>query len=146
MDHEVKSAAKFWALISAALILLGCVNVNVPKRTRVDIGRGRYEADTTGKSYDKPGKSAAYDPNEGKKISKKQAYRLARAVAQEHKVFLPDYKIKHKEIDDNYWILFECKYPNSKNTWQNHFAIRVSKFGVVKFYKRPLPERKTRKK
>ena len=145
MDRDVRSAAKFWSLISAALILLGCVNVNVPRKTRFDFGGGSYSSDTTG-GDSRSKKVDEYKPEDGKEISKKQAYSLAKAVAQEHGVFVGDYKIKDKKVEDNYWILFENKYPNSKNTWQNYFAIRVSKFGDVKFFKRPLPEKKTRKK
>ncbi|MCK5113673.1 MAG: hypothetical protein KAR11_02790 [Phycisphaerae bacterium] len=68
------------------------------------------------------------------KVKKKEAYRFAEKLARRHGAKLGEYKIKDKKIDGNYWILFERENPR-RRSWKNHFAVYVSKRGVVTFYK-----------
>ena len=68
------------------------------------------------------------------KVKKKEAYRFAERMAERHGASLRNYEIKDKEIDDNYWILFEDKAPRGRS-WKNHFTVRVSKRGIATFYR-----------
>jgi hypothetical protein len=69
------------------------------------------------------------------KVKKKEAYQFAKQMAHDYGVSPRNYEIKDKKIDGNYWVVFEDERPQRGRAWKNHFAVRVSKYGVVTFYK-----------
>jgi hypothetical protein len=70
-----------------------------------------------------------------KRIKKDNAYEIAKKLARKEDANPHEYKIHDKEIDGAYWVLFEHKNPSRKRGWKNHFAARVSPFGMAMFYK-----------
>lgn len=69
------------------------------------------------------------------KVEKDEAYKYAKAMARNYGARPRHYEIHDKKINNNYWVLFEHKNPKRGRDWKNHFAVRVSKYGVGTFYK-----------
>ncbi len=70
-----------------------------------------------------------------KKVKKDEAYKYAESMARSCGAQPRHYEIHDKKIDDNYWVLFESKNPGRSRGWQDHFAVRVSKYGIGEMYK-----------
>jgi len=106
-----------WAgLVAAVLLAGGCINIKGPETVKV----GDKE----------------YRPRDkGDKIGKDEACDIAKRVADDEGASTRRYDIRDKKIGDVYWVLFEHKNPSRKRGWKNHFAARVSPFGMAMFYK-----------
>ncbi|MBN1554894.1 MAG: hypothetical protein JXA11_09120 [Phycisphaerae bacterium] len=69
------------------------------------------------------------------KIKKKKAVDIAKRLAKGEGADLKKYDIHDKEINDNYWVIFDTKSYKKKAGWKNHFAVRVGKRGLADVYK-----------
>jgi hypothetical protein len=87
------------------------------------------------------GRSTLYKPSarpggaSRRKIKKDDAYDVAHRIAHREGVRVKGYEIHDKEIDGNYWVIFETKKYRKKAGWKNHFAVRVSRNGLAEIYK-----------
>ena len=122
----------FWAtgLIAGFIAISGCVSVSAPKQ--VDIG---------GESVYREKKSRSKKTHDSQKINKDEAYTIARDKAINQGAHLREYDIHDKKVQGQYWIIFERKEPSRRNTWKNHFVVRVNKRGWSKLFKPSRRER-----
>jgi hypothetical protein len=87
------------------------------------------------------GRSTLYKPSarpsgaSGRRVDKDDAYDIAHRIALREGTRLKGYEIHDKEIDGNYWVIFETKNYRKKAGWKNHFAVRVSRYGQADMYK-----------
>jgi hypothetical protein len=126
------------AAMLAGLVLTGCVSVKVPDvnvdapgvRVRTNDDQSRRDDDR----YDEPDRR---DEPPTKKVSKDEAYSIAKTVARREGVRPGEYEIHDKEIGDVFWVIFERKRPRG-DEWRDHFTIRVAPDGAVEFYRTGL--------
>jgi hypothetical protein len=124
------------ALLACLGLFAGCVNVDVPDvdvdapgvRVRTNDRSDRYEND----DYDDPGRGSSRQ-----KVSKSEAYSIAKSVARREGVRSGEYEIHDKEIGDVFWVIFERERPRG-HEWRDHFTIRVAPDGEVEFYRTGL--------
>lgn len=87
------------------------------------------------------GRSTLYKPSPRdsgvnvRKMKKDRAYDIAHRIAHREGAHRKGYEIHDKEIDGNYWVVFETKKYKKKAGWKNHFAVRVSRTGQAELYK-----------
>ena len=141
MDLKLRRIFRLWGALMCSIILLGCINVNVPKKTTVDIGGASFERD----QFDQPRTDMNAREPKRRNISKKQARAMAHQLIRDHGVSLSEYKIKDEKVEGNYWFIYENKRPRENKNWRNCFAVRVTPSGDISFYKRPAPNPKTKK-
>lgn len=140
MKH-IKKSANILALGLLAIFVTACVNVNVPRRTRVDVNAGGYDY-TSDDMTDDP----TSPTGKVRKISKKRARQYADQLVLDNNLNPDDYKIEDEKVRHNYWFIYEARKPGKPGDWRNHFAIRVSPQAEISFYKRPAPMRKSNRK
>jgi hypothetical protein len=116
----------------------GCVSVRVPDvdvdapgvRVRTDRDRAHRDDEEIAlpRNDDEPGR---------KKVSKDEAYAIAKTVSRREGVRPEQYEIHDKKIEDVFWVIFEQKNPRGDD-WRDHFTIRVAPDGAVEFYRTGL--------
>ncbi len=121
------------AVATIAFVLGGCINVKVPD---VDVDAPGVRVQTNG---DRADRSDRYDEDRygepaRDKVSKSEAYSIAKTVARRQGVRPEEYEIHDKEIGDVFWVIFERERPRG-DEWQDHFTIRVAPDGAVEFYR-----------
>jgi hypothetical protein len=123
-------AAALVSLLGAMLLGGGCINVKVPD---VDVDAPGVRVQTNGDRADRHGDDR-YDEPVRDKVSKSEAYSIAKTVARRQGVRPEEYDIHDKEIGDVFWVIFERERPRG-DEWQDHFTIRVAPDGAVEFYR-----------
>ncbi len=112
-----------WMVLVLSLAGAGCVNVSAPKS--IKIGGGGDKKKSSNEKYE-----------DERKITKDEAYTIAKDKAINKGADVHHYDIRDKEVDGHYWMVFESKNPEG-NSWKDHFIVRVSMFGWSTFYKKP---------
>lgn len=117
------------AVATIAFVLGGCISVKVPD---VDVEAPGVRVQTN------PDRDDRYDDRRDdrgrEKVSKSEAYDIAKTVARREGIRPEEYEIHDKEIGDVFWVIFERERPRGEE-WQDHFTIRVAPDGAVEFYR-----------
>lgn len=123
-------------LLPAGLLLPACVNVDAPKEVRVG-GRkvhDRYDHDSDDDDRYDDEDDRHEERRKREKVSKDDAYAIAKRLARDAGAYPREYNIHDKEIGNVYWVLFEHEQPRRRLGWRNAFCVRVGAFGRAKLY------------
>ncbi|MBN1942338.1 MAG: hypothetical protein JW849_03490 [Phycisphaerae bacterium] len=128
----MKSNALFAAfggisILAGVLAISGCLSVSAPESVSVRYGSSEHPKQSDSRTtYEKK-----------RKISKDEAFAVAKDKALNKGANLAEYDIRDKKIRRSYWFLFERRGPVDGDGWKNHFAVRVSMFGWSRLYRKP---------